>query len=190
MGGPELRPSGDRAMNQIIETIQDRHQKILRAVNALSRAVVADAEGVYSLQLSGFLRHKLLPHMHREEHHLCDLVDGITEQNPGVAATMVIDHQLVESQIDSIGERLRTAALENAQDSERRGVHRELETLLAQLNAVFGLHLRREEQVYLMAFNHYARRGIGSEIRLRMQREHGDGKTDNLSTDAAAGGIS
>lgn len=175
-------------MNPMIETIQGRHQEILSGLDALSRAVVADANGTHSLQLIGFLRHKLLLHMRSEEHHLYDLVDGITEQNPGVAATMAIDHQFVESQIDSIDEYLRTALLENAQDSGRRGVRRELETQLAQLNAVLRLHLRREEQVYLMALKHYAKREIGNEIRLRMQRVYGDGKIDNFSTDVEAPG--
>ena len=177
-------------MNQMIETIQGRHQEILGALNALSRAVVADAEGAHSLQLSGFLRHKLLPHMHREEHHLYGLVDGITEQNPGVAATMAIDHQFVESQIGSIEACLEAARLDSAENSERRAIRRELETLLAQLNAVLRLHLRREEQVYLMTLKHHAKRKVRNEGRLRMQRVYGDSKTDNFSTDAAApGGI-
>ena len=168
-------------MNQMSETIQVRHQEILNALNALSGAVVADAAGIHSLQLIGFLRHKLLPHMHSEEHHLYDLVDGlITGHNPSVAATMAIDHQLVERQIESIGECLRTAMLDSAQDSERRAVRRELEIVLAQLNAVLALHLQREEQVYLMVLKHYAGQGIGNEIRLRMQRVYGDGKTGNV----------
>ncbi|MGC1678459.1 MAG: hemerythrin domain-containing protein [Candidatus Binataceae bacterium] len=179
-------------MNQMIETIQGRHQEILSGLNALSRAVVADAGGTHSLQLIGFLRHNLLPHMHSEEHQLYDLVAGlITTQSPSVSAIMAKDHQFVESQIDSIDEYLRTVLLENAQDSERRGARRELETLLAQLNAVLRVHLRREEQVYLMALKHYAKREIGNEIRLSLQRVYGDGKIDNFSTDAAApGGIS
>ena len=42
-----------------------------------------------------------------------------------------------------------------------------------------------------MTLKHYAKREIGNEVRLRMQRVYGDGKTDNFSTDAAApGGIS
>ena len=48
-------------MNQMIETIQAYHQEILRALNALSGALVGDAEGTHCLQLIGFLRHKLLP---------------------------------------------------------------------------------------------------------------------------------
>jgi hemerythrin-like domain-containing protein len=179
-------------MNRMIETIQGRHQEILSGLNALSRAVVADAKGTHSLQLIGFLRHKLLPHMHSEEHYLYDLVDRlVTTQSPSVTAIMAKDHQFVERRIGSICECLRAALLENAQDSERRGACRKLETLLAQLNAVLRLHLRTEEQVYLMALKQYANREIGNEVRLRMQRVFGDGKTDNFSTDAAApGGIS
>ncbi len=173
-------------MNQMIETIQAYHQEILRALNALSGAVVADAEGTHSLQLIGFLRHKLLPHMHSEEHHLYQLVDAlITGQDMSVTATMAIDHQFVERQIGLIDECLRTARLNSAQDSEHRTIRRELELLLAQLNAVLRLHLRRDEQVYLTVLRHYAGRGIGNEIRLRMQRVYGEGKASTLPTDAA-----
>ncbi len=165
-------------MNQMTETIQGRHQEILSGLNALSRAVVADAEGVHSLQLIGFLRHKLLPHMRSEEHHLYDLVDRlVATQSLGVTATMVKDHQFVESQIDSIDECLRTARLDSPQDPESLVLHRKLDTLLARLDAILRSHLQSEEDVYLAMIRHSASHEIESEIQRRMQSVYGEGKT-------------
>lgn len=176
-------------MSQIIERIQGRHQEILNALNALSGAVVADAVGIHSLQLIGFLRHKLLPHMHNEEDHLYHLVDAlIAGQSMSVTATMTIDHQFVERQIGWIDECLRAARLNSSQHSERRTIGRELELLLAQLNAVLKLHLQREEQVYLTLLRHYTNHGIGSQIRLHMQRVYGDGKANAFPTVTVAEG--
>jgi iron-sulfur cluster repair protein YtfE (RIC family) len=179
-------------MDQMRTAIQGRHKEILNNLSALSGAVAADAEGVHSFQLRGFLRHKLLPHMHDEERHLYDLVDDlIARHSAGVAATMAIDHQFVEDQIDSIEACLEAARLENAQNSASRSKRRELETLLAQLDTVLRLHLQREEQIYLMALTRPAAREIGRELRRRMRRVYGDVQSREIPSDAGnEGGIS
>lgn len=127
-----------------------------------------------------------MTHTHSEEHHLYPLVDTfVMGQDMSVSATMTIDHQFVECQISSIEERIRTARLHSARDSEPRTVRRELELLLVELKAVLRLHLRKDEQVYLTVLRHYAGHGIGNEIQLRMQRVYGEGKASTLPTDAA-----
>jgi iron-sulfur cluster repair protein YtfE (RIC family) len=176
-------------MNRMIETIRSRHQEMLDALSALGGAVVADAEGTHSLQLAGFLRHKLLPHMHSEEHHLYVLVDGFdTERNLKVTAGMTLDHQFVECQIASIDECLRTARHNSVQDLGHVALHRKLEILLARLDAVLRMHLRREEDAYLAVLRRYASHEIEGEIRLRMQRVYGDGETIASPSETAVEG--
>lgn len=122
--------------------------------------------------------------MHNEEHHLYQLVDAvITGQDMSVTETMAIDHQFMERQIGWIDESLRAASL-NAQDSKHGAIRQELKLLLAQLDAVLRLHLRREEQVYLTVLRHYASHEIGSEIQLRMRRVYGEGKANTVPTAA------
>lgn len=165
-------------MNRMIETIRGRHQEILNALNILGGAVVADAGGIHNLRLIGFLRHKLLPHIHSEEHHLYGLVDGLdTGRSLKVTSGMTLDHQFVESQIGSIEECLRAARHDSVQDPGHIALRRKLETLLARLDAVLRLHLRREEDAYLAVLRRYESHEIESEIRLRMQRVYGDGET-------------
>lgn len=157
-------------MNEMNETIQGCHQNILRSLKDLSGAVVADSEGAHSLRLIGFLRHRLLPHMRSEERHLYPLVDAFaTRHNTCLGATMTIDHQFVERQINLIEERLGAARLDHACNSEQRTVSRELEHLLVELSTALRLHLRTEEQVYLGVLKNYANDGAGSEMQRRIQ---------------------
>jgi len=173
-------------MNQVNETIRGCHQNILRSLKDLSGAVVADAEGMHSLRLIGFLRHKLLPHMRSEEDHLYPLVDAfVARYDMSVGGTMAIDHQFVERQISPIDERIRTARLHSARDSESRTVRRELERLLVELSTILTLHLRTEEQVYLSVLRHYAGDEVGSEMRRRIQHVYGECDANSMSMGAA-----
>ena len=79
-------------MDQMIEAIQGRHREILSAFDGLTRTIVVDAEGIHGLQLMGVLRHRLLPHMHREEHELYRSINTLMSR-PGasITAAMAMD---------------------------------------------------------------------------------------------------
>jgi hypothetical protein len=47
-------------MNQMSDRIVAHHEEILDALDSLSAAVIADAEGSHRFRLTGFLRHRLL----------------------------------------------------------------------------------------------------------------------------------
>ena len=156
-------------MDLMIEAMQGRHREILSAFDGLSRTVVADAEGTHSLQLMGFLRHRLLPHMHCEESELYRSIDRLMAR-PGasITATMAMDHELMEQQIARIDESLNAVTLEPSFELQHGAPDRNIGFLLAQFDLVLRLHLRREEHLYLTAFQSYAGDNIASDIWRRM----------------------
>jgi iron-sulfur cluster repair protein YtfE (RIC family) len=148
--------------------------------------VVADAEGIHSFRLIGFLRHKLLPHMRSEEDRLYPLVDAfMTRYDMSVGGTMTIEHQFVERQISSIEERIKAARLHRARDPEPRNVRQGLELLLVELDAILRLPLRKEEHVYLSVLRHYAGDEVGSEMRRGIQHVYGECDANFVSKGAA-----
>lgn len=158
-------------MNQIGDKIVAHHKEILHALDSLSAAVIADAEGSHRFQLTGFLRHRLLSHIHDEERNLYGLVDRLLPNhcmNP--TAAMANDHRFVEEQVSRIDAALMTGRLENPRASTLQANRAEVERLLVELNGVLRLHLQKEEEVYLTVLRCRVADQMEPEVLLRMQQ--------------------
>jgi len=94
-----------------------------------------------------FLKGDLLPHARGEERHLYDAVDKLVREHGKPTATMMVDHEFINDYVRKI--ELVTHRLEGAGDSERTRLLHELRELSLRLDAIFELHLAKEERVYL-----------------------------------------
>jgi iron-sulfur cluster repair protein YtfE (RIC family) len=158
-------------MNQMSDRIVAHHEEILDALDSLSAAVIADAEGSHRFRLTGFLRHRLLRHIHDEERNLYGLVDRLLPNHcMNSTAAMANDHRFVEEQVSRIDAALMADRLENLRGSARHANRAELERLLVELNAVLRLHLQKEKQVYVTVLRCCAADQMESEVLRRMQR--------------------
>lgn len=126
----------------------------------------ADPEG-----LAVFLKAELLSHAAGEEQHLYPAVEPLLKAHGMATATMRVDHRFLEDYVRRIGEA--AARLRLASPDECRRLQVELSRLALQLEAVFQVHLEKEERVYLPLFEQYVPEGIQRQVLERMHEPHG-----------------
>ena len=92
----------------------------------------------------------------------------------------------MEQQIARIDESLKAVTLDRSFELQDGAPDRDLGFLLAKLEVVLRLHLRREEHLYLTALRNNPGRDTARDILRRMSRVYGEDEPDPLSTGAAA----
>ncbi|MDE3113006.1 MAG: DUF2249 domain-containing protein [Chloroflexota bacterium] len=98
--------------------------------------------------LIALLEGELLDHARAEHDHLYPAVDEVVRQHGRATATMDIDHEAIEKRIRDVGvavERLRLAT----ERRDRAEAKRILREALLRLEALLGVHMEKEERVYL-----------------------------------------
>lgn len=132
------------------EVIRAHHRQLLRE---LSERVSALAEGRPEGDpqgLAAFLTSHLLPHAAGEERALYPAVEPLVKAHGRATATMSVDHEHIEHYIAEIQQAAR--AMASTPPSENRELLPTLQRLALQIEAIFRLHLEKEERVYLPLF--------------------------------------
>ena len=130
------------------EAIRQHHRELLATLEWYATAVTRDPQGLVE-----FLTRELLPHAQGEERHLYPVVEPLLHATHQATATMRIDHSAIAALIQRLGEVAR--AVPDAPPSERTQLERSLQRLALQLEAIFRLHLEKEERVYLPLFEQH-----------------------------------
>jgi uncharacterized protein (DUF2249 family)/iron-sulfur cluster repair protein YtfE (RIC family) len=143
-----------------------RHHRALVAELAERAGALADGRDADPTPLVAFLKTELLPHAAGEEQHLYSAVEPLLRAHGMATATMRIDHRFLEEYIRRITEA--AAALSFVPPEERARVRGRLAQIVAQLEAVFAVHLAKEEQVYLPLFEQYVTADEQARILERM----------------------
>lgn len=97
--------------------------------------------------LTTFLSDELLPHARGEEQTLYPALDPIIRDQGEPTATMRVDHEYIAEYARQITETARKLHSVGARD--RAATERQLERQVLQLQALFAVHLAKEERVYL-----------------------------------------
>lgn len=134
------------------ETFRRHHRLLTEQLAERARAIVEGGEGDPQA-LVAFLREELLPHAVGEEQHLYPAVEPLLRAHGMATATMRVDHRFIEEYIRRID--TMAAALSAAAPDVRAQLRAQLARMVAQLQAVFEVHLAKEEQVYLPLFEQY-----------------------------------
>jgi uncharacterized protein (DUF2249 family) len=100
-----------------------------------------------------FLRREVLPHANGEERFLCPAVEPLLKAHGMATATMRIDHRAIERHIQSLENA--AARLKSDVKARRAEARRDLARLVWELQALFEVHLEKEEQVYLPLMEQY-----------------------------------
>lgn len=139
-------------MSQIIDAMHQHHAELLAGLSEHVRRLVEEPAAADPVGFAQLLTGDLLPHAVGEERHLYPAVDPLIKAHGSATATMSVDHVVITDYIRQI-ESLATAM---APTAEQRPVLMErLARLGLQLEAVFRLHLRKEEEVYLPLFEQH-----------------------------------
>jgi len=135
-------------VTDIVERIREDHQRLRarlggRIAAALERSTRDDLNGIVAL-----LEGELLGHARAEQRYLYPVVDRLIREHGSATATMVLDHEAIESLVGRIAaavERLRSAG----ERKERLAAKEQLREALLRLDTLLQVHLDKEERVYL-----------------------------------------
>jgi uncharacterized protein (DUF2249 family) len=129
-------------------SIRADHRRIreelgLRVRAALDRGTRDDLDGLVAM-----LEGDLLSHARAEQEHLYPVVDALVRDHGRATETMAIDHDAIAGQVTRVAgqvERLRGATGR----AERIAARTALREALLGLETLLGVHLEKEERVYL-----------------------------------------
>lgn len=134
-------------MNSLTEAIRKHHSSLAKTLQAHARAVGGAEAQAERDAFVGFLKGEVLPHARGEERHLYGLVDGLLRNHGRPTATMSVDHEFINDCVTEIEQV--TRQLGAATDAERSQLLRRLRGLALRFDAIFQLHLAKEERIYL-----------------------------------------
>ncbi|HEY7343647.1 MAG TPA: DUF2249 domain-containing protein [Ktedonobacterales bacterium] len=135
--------------------------------------------------LTGFLSGDLLPHAAGEEKTLYPALDPIIREHGSPTATMRVDHEYIGDYARQIAETAR--ALRSADQPSRTDLARRLARQLIQLQGLFGVHLAKEERVYLPLIEQAISAGDQQALLAALHEEaHGVAGTETPAADADA----
>lgn len=140
-------------MSNIQEAMHNHHQTMAETLDKHVAALVAQPETADTLGLVEFLQRELLPHAKGEEAHLYPAVDPLIKAHGSATATMSVDHAYIERYIQQIA--TATKDVQSKSGTEQAAASEHLKHLALQLQAIFQLHLEKEETVYLPLFETY-----------------------------------
>lgn len=156
-------------MSKVTQAFRDHHRELS---NQLSNYAASFAQGEKTADaqaFAAFLKNDLVPHAAGEEAQLYPLVDDLVRAHGKPTATMRVDHEYIQdyvTQIEAAADELAHTA-----PDKQTALRAKLGRLGLELNALFQVHLAKEEEVYLPLFEQY----VSDEAQQRvLDAMHGD----------------
>jgi len=140
-------------MTQVGDAFRGHHALLARELEDRAGAIADGRPGADPAGLVAFLKSELLSHAAGEERHLYPAVEPLLKAHGMATATMRVDHRFLEDYVGRIEDVV--GGLHGAPEDRRPALERELARLVLQLQALFRVHLAKEEQVYLPLFEQY-----------------------------------
>ncbi len=140
-------------MNTLTEAIRKHHLSLAKTLKDHARAAGSGEPQTERDGFVKFLKHDVLPHAEGEERHLYPMADQLVRDHGKPTATMMVDHEFIRDYIAKIEQT--AGELAAASDGERPALQRRLRDLALRLDAIFELHLAKEERVYLPLFEQH-----------------------------------
>jgi uncharacterized protein (DUF2249 family)/iron-sulfur cluster repair protein YtfE (RIC family) len=138
-------------MNTHTDAIRKHHSALAKTLHDHARA--AGEPQSEREAFVAFLKHDVLPHAEGEERHLYPIADQLVRSHGRPTATMMVDHEFIRNYIAKIEETAGELARASGQQLEL--LQRRLQDLALRLDAIFELHLAKEERVYLPLFEQH-----------------------------------
>ncbi len=140
-------------MNAVGDAIREHHRELAKTLSMQAEALAEGRPQANPQVLVEFLENELLPHARGEEASLYPLMNELVREHGQATATMSVDHEFIGNYVRQIEETGRTLA--NAPDAERPALRKQLARLALQLEALFQVHLQKEERVYIPLLEKY-----------------------------------
>ncbi len=140
-------------MNTVGDAIRQHHRELAKTLSTQAEALAEGGAQANPQALVEFLKNDLLPHARGEEASLYPVMNELVRDHGHATATMSVDHEFIGNYVRQIEETSR--ALANASDAERPALRKQLSRLALQLEALFQVHLQKEERVYIPLLEKY-----------------------------------
>ena len=140
-------------MSNVRTAIHNHHTALLDTLTKYGAQLSSQPASFDPEQVVDFLKNDLLSHAGGEEEYLYPAVENLIKTYGQATATMLLDHQFIKDYVHRI--EVAAAALTHATPDARGTLEKQLEHLILELEAIFKLHLEKEEQVYLPLFEQY-----------------------------------
>jgi uncharacterized protein (DUF2249 family)/hemerythrin-like domain-containing protein len=140
----------------VVEAMHNHHQELLQAISAQVAAISNGDAAADPDAFVAILKNDLLPHARGEEAYLYPAVDPLVKAHGAATATMIVDHEFLSdyvNQIEAAALAVRAAGADD--EAGRKAAWATLQRLGVQTEAIFALHLEKEERVYLPLFEQY-----------------------------------
>lgn len=148
------------------DALRRHHEELARTMAERVAALTESPPGADPAPLIRFLRTELLPHAAGEDRHLYPAVEPLLRAHGMATATMRLDHRAIEGYVRALEEA--AGRLRSAGQAGRGEVARDLTRLAWQLQALFEVHLEKEEQVYMALLAQYVPEAEQQRIIARM----------------------
>ncbi|MBF6592318.1 MAG: DUF2249 domain-containing protein [Ktedonobacterales bacterium] len=145
---------GPASAHALSDAVRAHHRALAATLDGYVSDVEADLTGFDAANLTAllngltdFLSGELLPHARGEEQTLYPALDPVIRAHGSPTATMRVDHEYIADSVRQITETVR--GLRAAGERERALLAQQLTRQVLQLQALFAVHLAKEERVYL-----------------------------------------
>jgi len=157
-------------MSKVTDAFHDHHQAIVRGLRERATAFENDHSLANGQAIVEFLKSDLLPHAFGEERFLYPLIARLLRAHGDPTATMVVDHEFLQSYVNQIEEAVR--ALTGQVAAERAAVGAKIHHLISELTTLLHVHLEKEERIYMPLLARYASLRQQQTTLARMHRAH------------------
>lgn len=140
-------------MNNVTQAFREHHRALANQLSGYVNQLVGGTPDADPRGFAAFLKNDLLPHAAGEEAALYPLMDEIVRAHGKPTATMSVDHEYISGYIDQIG--LLSNALGTQAPDAQTATRARLARLGLELQAIFEMHLAKEERVYLPLFEQH-----------------------------------
>ncbi len=140
-------------MNNVTQAFRDHHRELANQLSNYVTQIIQGKPGVDPQQFAAFLKNELLAHAAAEETALYPVMDEIVRAHGKPTATMSVDHEYLTGYIEQI--QLVASELGRLAPDAQAEMRSRLARLGVEVQAIFEMHLAKEERVYLPLFEQY-----------------------------------
>ncbi|MCC7163673.1 MAG: DUF2249 domain-containing protein [Anaerolineae bacterium] len=140
-------------MSQVTQAFREHHRELANQLSKYVAQIVQDKADADPQGFAAFLKNELLPHATGEESALYPRMDEIIRAHGKPTATMTVDHEYLTGYIEQI--QLVSKELGRLAPDAQTEMRARLARLGIEVQAIFEMHLAKEERVYLPLFEQH-----------------------------------
>lgn len=140
-------------MSNVTQAFRDHHAALSKELSEYVTSFARAEPTANPKQFAAFLKHELVPHAAGEEAELYPIVDDLVRAHGKPTSTMRVDHKYIQDYVAQIEAAAREYG--DAAPAQQNALRAKLVQLGFELDAVFKVHLAKEEEVYLPLFEQY-----------------------------------